>query len=58
MGKYKVHKFNLKMTEDQRRLEDFLNDLNGEVIAVIPNITSRQLEYASVDFLPIVEKVM
>jgi hypothetical protein len=58
MGKYKVHKFNLKMTEDQRRLEDFLNGLNGEVIAVIPNITSRQLEYASVDSLLIVEKVM
>ena len=52
-----VHRFDVKMTSDQSRLEDFLNGLKGDVVAVIPNVTSRQLEYASIDFLLIVEKI-
>jgi len=39
MKKYKVHSFDLSMTNDQHKLEDFLNSLNGEVVAVLPNIT-------------------
>jgi hypothetical protein len=58
MGKYKVHRFDVKMTGDQQRLEDFLNSPKGEVVAIVPNVTSRQLEYASVNFLLIVEKTM
>jgi len=27
------------MTQDQHRLEEFLNGLEGEVVAVIPNVT-------------------
>jgi stalled ribosome rescue protein Dom34 len=56
LGKYKVHKFDVKMTSDLHTLEDFLNSLKGEVVAIIPNVTSRRMEYASVDFLLIVEK--
>ncbi len=56
MGKYKIHKFDIKMTSDPQILEDFLNSLSGEVVAIIPNVTSRKMEYASVDFLLIVEK--
>ena len=37
--KYKVHRFDLKMTADQGKLEQFLNSLEGEVVAVIPNVT-------------------
>jgi len=45
------------MTEDQYKLEQFLNSLEGEVVAIFPNVTSLQLQYASVDFLFIVEKL-
>ena len=59
--KYKVHRFPLKMTEDQDRLEDFLNNLHGEVVSIIPNVTPTfQLmgATAKVDFLLIVEKLI
>ncbi len=57
--RYKVHKFYIRMTADDRKLEQFLNSLEGEVVAIIPNVTSAGLGYgASVDFLFIVEKVM
>jgi len=49
--KFKVHRFDIRMTTDQYRLEEFLNSLEGEVVAVFPNVTSTQLQYASVDFL-------
>ncbi len=56
--KYKVHRFPLKMTQDQIRLEDFLNNLRGEVVAIIPNVTPFPVTlHAQVDFLLIVEKV-
>ena len=37
--KYKIHRFDLKMTSDQHELEQFLNSLAGEIIAITPNIT-------------------
>lgn len=53
--RYKVHRFDLKMTEDQSRLEDFLNGLVGEVVAIIPNVT--WLPSAThVDFVLVVER--
>jgi len=56
--KYRVHRFDLKMTSDQSRLEQFLNSLEGEVIAIFPNITNAPLTWAArVDFLLIVEKI-
>lgn len=58
--KYRVHRFNLKMTEDQGKLEQFLNNLDGEVVTIIPNVKPTfQLmgATASVDFVLIVEKV-
>ena len=53
--KYRVHRFNIKMTRDQGNLERFLNSLEGEVVAIIPNVTPFPATY--VDFLLIVEKV-
>lgn len=35
--KYKVHRFEIKMEEDQSKLEHFLNNLKGEVVTIIPN---------------------
>jgi len=45
------------MTRDQVKLEQFLNNLDGEVIAIIPNITIQTVWSPKVDFLLIVEKV-
>ena len=53
--KYRVHRFNIRMTADQTRLEQFLNSLEGEVVAIIPNVTPFPATF--VDFLLIVEKV-
>ncbi|RLD42122.1 MAG: hypothetical protein DRI89_08060 [Bacteroidetes bacterium] len=59
--KYKVHKFDIHMEDDQMKLEDFLNRLQGEIVAIIPNnkkVTLAQIYGVSrkVDFLLIVEK--
>ena len=51
--KYKVHHFGIKMTQDANKLEDFLNNLKGEVVAIIPNVN---MQVPQVDFLLIVEK--
>ena len=53
--KYRVHRFNIRMTTDQTKLEQFLNSLEGEVVAIIPNVTPVPATF--VDFLLIVEKV-
>jgi len=57
--KYKVHRLDVKSDRMQENLEQFLNQLNGEVMAVIPNVKPTfQLmgATAKVDFLLIVEK--
>ena len=53
--KYRVHRFDIKMTRDQSRLEQFLNSLEGEVVAIVPNVTPVPATF--VVFLLIVEKV-
>jgi hypothetical protein len=56
--KYKVHRFELSMTNDQEKLQDFLNSLTGEVISVFPNVYTSFLSHQTgVDFVVIVEKV-
>ena len=55
--KYKVHRFDLKMTTDQGRLEQFLNSLKGEVVAILPNVTLSFFWVHRVDFVLVVEKV-
>jgi hypothetical protein len=55
--KYTIHRFNLKMTADQSLLEKFLNSLQGEIVAIIPNVTLGFFWAHRVDFLLIVEKV-
>ncbi len=53
---YRVHRFNIRMTKDQHKLENFLNNLEGEVVAIIPNVTLVPATF--VDFLLIVEKLV
>ncbi len=54
--KYRVHRFDIKMTTDQGKLEQFLNSLKGEVIAIVPNVAVWFFWIHRVDFLLIVEK--
>lgn len=53
--KYRVHRFNLRMTVDQDKLELFLNNLEGELVAIIPNVTPVPATF--VNFVLIVERL-
>lgn len=53
--KYRVHRFRIRMTQDEKKLEVFLNSLEGEVVAIIPNVTPVPATF--VDFLLIVERL-
>jgi hypothetical protein len=55
--KYRVHRFNMRMTGDKAELEQFLNGLKGEVVAIIPNIALGFFWAHRVDFLLVVEKL-
>ena len=60
--KYKVHKFEINMDKDQIKLEQFLNNLEGEVVSIIPNnqkISLLQIYGVTrkINFLFIIEKV-
>ncbi len=55
--KYRVHRFNIKMTKDQENLENFLNNLQGELVSIIPNISLVFPWAHRVDFLLIIEKL-
>jgi len=56
--RYRLHEFRIKMTEDRGELERFLNDLEGEVVTIVPNVNSdRPGMFSYVDFLWIVEKL-
>lgn len=54
-AKYRVHRFKLSMTDDQSKLEQFLNSLEGEIVSIVPNVT--WFPKVQVDFMLIVEKV-
>jgi hypothetical protein len=55
--KYRVHRFDLRMTQDQSKLEQFLNSLEGEVVAVIPNVTIAFAWAPQVNFVLVVEEL-
>jgi hypothetical protein len=54
--RYRVHRFDLKMTRDQNRLEEFLNRLEGDVVAVVPNVTISFFWIHRVDFVLVIER--
>ena len=59
--KYRIHRFQINMKEDQIKLEQFLNSIEGDVVSIIPNVTPALFILggaAKIDFLMIVEKVM
>jgi hypothetical protein len=60
--KYKVHKLEMNMEKDQSKLEEFLNNLKGEVVSIIPNNKKMSLLQiygvsAKIDFVYVVEKI-
>lgn len=55
--KYRVHRFDMSMRRDIGRLEEFLNSLDGEVVAVIPNVYP-SIVGAAVDFVLVVERAV
>jgi len=58
--KYRVHRLEAKKETAQENLEQFLNQLKGEVVAIVPYVTPTfQLMGATskIAFLLIVEKV-
>ena len=58
--KYEVHRLEINMKKDQEKLKQFLNNLKGEVVAVIPNIKPTFLPMgatAKIDFLFVIEKL-
>lgn len=59
--KYKIHRLDIRMEHDQSKLEEYLNNLKGEVVSIIPNYAKTSLLQiygisSKVDFLLIVEK--
>lgn len=57
--KYRVHKLEVSSETAQGKLQAFLNDLEGEILAVVPNVSPvfRGMgATAKVDFLLIIEK--
>ena len=55
--KYRVHRFDIRMTQNPLQLEAFLNGIAGEIVAVIPNVTISFFWVPRVDFLLVVEKI-
>ena len=57
---YKVHKLNINLEKEQGILEDFINNLKGEVISIIPYVKPTfqfMGATAKTNFLLVVEKV-
>ena len=38
-SRYRVHRVEIRMRTDQDKFEQFLNNLEGEVVSVIPNVS-------------------
>ena len=58
--KYRVNRFEIDMSKDQSRLEQFLNNLDGEVVSVIPSVNPKFTPGgmgAKVNFLLVIEKI-
>jgi hypothetical protein len=55
--KYRVHRLEVNRDNMQEKLEQFLTGLDGEVVAVMPNVRPFFLFYGvQVEYLLVVEK--
>ncbi len=56
--KYKIHKLDIALAREPDRLENFLNSLKGEVVSIIPAVSTFFLFYgAKVKHILVVEKL-
>jgi len=60
--KYRVHRLDFSAKDDQGKLEHFLNNLEGDLLTIIPNFKKTTLAQiygvtGKVDFLLIIEKM-
>ena len=60
--KYKVHRMEINLEKDQAKLEQFLNELQGEVVSIIANMAKTSLLQIygathKIDFILIVKKI-
>ena len=58
--KYRVHRLKVKQDSAQEKLEQFLNQLEGEVLSIVPYVSPIFLwmgATSKVNFLLIVEKI-
>ena len=56
--KYKVHRLDINIKKEPYKLEQFLNNLDGEVVSIIPDIKPFFLCYGSkVNSVFIIEKI-
>lgn len=56
--KYRVHRLEVNKDNIQQRLEELLNRLDGDVVAVMPNVRPYFLCYGGkVDSVMVVEKL-
>jgi len=58
--RYRVHQLEVKKDTAQDKLEQFLNQLDGEVLSIVPYVTPTfqgMGATAKVDYLLIVEKI-
>ena len=60
--KYRVHRLEIDMDRDQDRLERFLNDLDGDVVSIIPNVAKTSLfqiygAARKINYLLIIERI-
>lgn len=53
---YRVHRIDVKLSQDQHKLEQFFNSLKGEIVAVIPNVSFWIFWIHRIDFLLVVER--
>jgi len=57
---YRVHRLEIRLNKEQDKLEQFLNNLKGEVVSIVANVrpTFQGMgATAKVDFLLIIEKL-
>jgi len=58
--RYKVHRLDIKLDKELKKLEEFLDNMKGEVVSVFPNVrpTFQGMgATAKVDFVVIVERI-
>ena len=57
MSRYRVHRFDLRMTKDEANLERFLNSLEGDVVSVVPNVAMKAFWVHVINFVYVIERV-